>query len=189
MTETVDSKAYAGDFPLATPAVAKDPGEYFETLRTQCPVAHSEASTASGSCRATTTSTTPRSSPRSTAARAASRIPCIPQPPVICIEQDDPEHRKYRKPLQGWFSVKRIQELEDKVREIVTSLIDEVIDEGQGDLAEILAAPVPPMVIALDPRAPGEGLGVVPRARERRLLRLAQTGDMEGAAARLPGHR
>lgn len=105
----------------------------------------------------------------------------IPQPPVLCIEQDDPDHRKFRKPLQGWFTEKRVQGWEPQVRQIVTTLIDKVIGEKKGDLAEI-ALSVPPMVIALILGLPEKDWDWL-RERESTLLKLAQTGDKEGANA------
>jgi cytochrome P450 len=181
VTDVVESPGSAGvSFRLTEPDVAKDPGEFFEDLRSKCPVAHTEKFDGFWMLSRYNDVHDAALKPEVFSSTAGICIPVIPQPPVICIEQDDPEHRKYRKPMQGWFSVKRIQELEGKVREIVTRRIDEVIDQGRGDLAQILASPVPPMVIALILGLPEKDWDWF-RERESTLLRLAQSGDSEAA--------
>src|SRR5262249_29145960 len=94
--------------------------------------------------------------------------------------QDDPEHRKYRRPMQGWFSVKRMQAIEDKVRGIVTSCIDGIINDGKADLAQALALPIPPMVIGLILGIPESEWHWL-QEEQNALLRHAQTGDAEAA--------
>jgi cytochrome P450 len=176
----VETSESVGAFQLLDPDVAKDPGPYFETLRTTCPVAHSDSFNGFWILSRHSDVYDAALKPEVYSSRDGITIPSIPQPPVICIGQDDPEHRKYRKPLQGWFSVKRIQALDDRVRGIVTRCLDEVIQDGQGDLAAILAAPVPPMVIGLILGLPETDWNWF-RERGTTLLQLAQTGDREGA--------
>lgn len=76
-------------------------------------------------------------------------IPRLPIPPQICLEQDEPEHSRYRKPMQQWLTPGRMAKLEARVRGIVDGLIDGFIDKGEVDLATELAEPVPPLVMAL----------------------------------------
>lgn len=176
------AQAPSARFRLTEPEVAKDPAEFFEELRSKCPVAHSDSFDGFWILSRYKDVHDAALNAEVYSSASGMTIPVLSQPPVICIEQDDPEHRTYRKPLQGWFSAKRIEDLAPKVREIVTNLIDAVIDEGQGDLAEILAAPVPPIVIALILGLPEKDWDWF-REREATTLRLSQTGDKEGAAA------
>lgn len=185
MAETVapadDAQAHSIRFRLTEPEVAKDPGEFFADLRSKCPVAHSDSFDGFWILSRYQDVFDAALKPQTFSSASGMTIPVIPQPPVICIEQDDPEHRKYRRPLQGWFTAKRMQELEPQVRRIVTTLIDEIVDHRKGDLAAIAAA-VPPMVIALILGLPEKDWDWF-REREATTLRLAQVGDKEGAGA------
>jgi cytochrome P450 len=180
VAEALESKEYAREFPLTTPEVAKDPGAYFETLRTECPVARSEAFAGFWILSRYDDVYNAALKPEVFSSSKGIAIPVIPQPPVVCIGQDDPEHRKYRRPMQGWFSVKRIQAIEDQVRGIVTSCIDEIIDDRKADLGEALASPIPPKVIALILGLP-ESEWHWFQEQEDALLRHAQEGNAEAA--------
>jgi cytochrome P450 len=183
VSEVVESDAStATNFRLTEPDVAKDPGEFFEELRSKCPVAHSDDFNGFWMLSRYTDVHEAALNTGVFSSAKGITIPVLPQPPVMCLEQDDPEHRKYRKPMQGWFTAKRIQELEPKVREIVMSRIDEVIDERHGDLAAIIAKPVPIMVIGLILGLPEEDWDWFYERGEER-LRLAQLGDEAGSAA------
>jgi cytochrome P450 len=180
VTEITEKSEMAGRFRLVEPEVAKDPGEYFATLRSKCPVAKSPdfggfwVLSRHGDVQEACLT------PEVFSSAGPINIPAIPQPPVICIEQDDPEHRKYRKPMQGWFSAKRVMALEDRIRTIVVDCIDKVLEDGEGDLAEILAGSVPPTAIALILGLPEDDWGWF-REREDTLIAHAVGGDAEAA--------
>jgi len=128
--------------------VAQDPGPYYARLRGQCPVAHvadydgfwilSRYADVSAAAR----------SPEVFSSAAGITIPKLPIPPQICLEQDEPEHSRYRRPMQQWLSPARMAKLEDRVRAIVDDLIDDFVAKGEADLAAELAEPVPPLVMA-----------------------------------------
>jgi cytochrome P450 len=109
VTEAIDSSEMTGSFRLVEPDVAKDPGAYFETLRSKCPVAKSPDFGGFWLLSRYEDVHEAALTPQVFSSASGINIPVIAQPPVICIEQDDPEHRKYRRPLQGWFSVKRVE--------------------------------------------------------------------------------
>jgi len=179
MTEAQDSKKYASDYPLTKPEVAKDPGDYFETLRT-CPVAHDDAFDGFWTLARYDDVHDAALTPEVFSSSRGITIPVLPQPPVVCIEMDDPEHKKYRKPMQGWFSVKRMQAIEDTVRGIVTGCIDEIIDDGKADLGLALASPIPPMVIAVILGLPESEWQRFAEGETNR-LQAAQDGDAEAS--------
>lgn len=185
MAETVaptdDAQAHSVRFQLTEPEVAKNPGEFFADLRSKCPVAHTESFDGFWMLSRYQDVFDAALKPQNFSSASGISIPVIPQPPVLCIEQDDPDHRKYRRPLQGWFTAKRMEEIEPEVRQIVTTLIDGMVDDKAGDLAEIAAA-VPPMVIALILGLPEKDWDWF-REREATTLRLAQVGDKDGAFA------
>jgi cytochrome P450 len=61
---------------------------------------------------------------------------------------DPPRHSKHRKLVSPSLSVRRVAELEDRIRQIVTGLLDAVDPTGVVDAVEAIAAPLPLIVIA-----------------------------------------
>jgi cytochrome P450 len=61
---------------------------------------------------------------------------------------DPPQHSKHRKIVSPSLSVRRVAELEDRVRSIVTELLDGLDPTGVVDAVEAIAMPLPLMVIA-----------------------------------------
>ncbi|WP_137148369.1 cytochrome P450 [Mycolicibacterium sp. CR10] len=59
------------------------------------------------------------------------------------LEMDDPEHRAYRTPLNGYLSPAAVQRWVPVVDEIVTACLDEKIEEGRIDFVDDLANIVP----------------------------------------------
>ena len=70
---------------------------------------------------------------------------------------DPPVHGRYRKLIDGAFSVRRVRTMTDYIETIVNDLIDEFIDQGECDFVTRFAVPLPCTVIA-------DQLGV-PRSR------------------------
>ena len=181
-THTVPS-SNSVPFRLTESEVAKDPGKYYEDLLSKCPVAHSDSFDGGFWMLSRYKDVYDAAINVGVFSSAGPvTIPALPPPRIICIEQDDPEHRKYRKPLQGWFSVRRMAALEPSIRSVVTALIDEIVEQGEGDLAEAVANNFPTIAIALMLGLPEEDW---PWFRERAMsrTRLAQEGDTEGSAA------
>jgi cytochrome P450 len=134
---------------MRDPDVAQDPGPYYAKLREGCPVAHVEDF---GGFYILSTYSDVAAAAKNTAVYSSAdgiTIPKLPIPPQICLEQDEPEHGRYRRPMQQWLSPGRMAKLEEQVRKIVDTLIDGFVDKGEADLAAELAEPVPPVVMAL----------------------------------------
>jgi cytochrome P450 len=162
--------------------VAQDPGPYYAKLREGCPVAHVEdfdgfwilSRYADVSAAA-----------RNTAVFSSAdgiTIPKLPIPPQICLEQDEPEHSRYRRPMQQWLSPGRMAKLEGRVREIVDSLLDNIVDKGEVDIAAELAEPVPPLVMALLMGLPDSDWHSF-RDQMSRIVGYAAADDPAGSAA------
>lgn len=64
------------------------------------------------------------------------------------INKDDPEHKAQKRAVYKGFTPKAVAEKEAHIRSIVTSLIDAVEANGECDLVEALAAPLPMILIA-----------------------------------------
>jgi cytochrome P450 len=80
--------------------------------------------------------------------------------PSIPVEMDPPEHKKYRRLLQGPLRPERVQAWAGRIATITDQVIDEFIELGQADLRRI-AAVVPPAIIAAILGLPDEGPAMV----------------------------
>ncbi|MHA4854795.1 cytochrome P450 [Rhodococcus sp. MSC1_016] len=169
-------------FRLGEPEVAKQPAAYFAELRDRCPVAHTDAH--GGFWLLSRYDDVREAAMNASVVSSASgvTIPPAPNPPSLCLEQDEPEHRDWRRQMQPWFSPQRIRKMEAAVRAIVTECIDEVIDDGRADLAEAIAAPVPALVIGSILGLPEEDWPFF-RAKNSEYFRLGEQGDYQGAMA------
>jgi cholest-4-en-3-one 26-monooxygenase len=79
-------------------------------------------------------------------------------PVSMMIDMDAPEHIKRRRLVSEGFTPRRVRDMEDNIRKICDSLIDDVAEKGSCDLVADLAAPLPLIVI-------GNMLGVKPEDR------------------------
>jgi len=68
--------------------------------------------------------------------------------PESIITLDPPAHGKHRKLVSPSLSVRRVAELEDRVRAIVTEVLDRIDPTDAVDAVEAISMPVPLMVIA-----------------------------------------
>jgi cytochrome P450 family 142 subfamily A polypeptide 1 len=68
------------------------------------------------------------------------------------INRDDPEHQDQRRLVARQFTPRAVKQIEDRIRAVVTELIDAVIGEGRCEAITSLASPLPAIMI-------GEKLG------------------------------
>lgn len=68
-------------------------------------------------------------------------------PDTSMINTDDPHHNVRRRLVSPRFTPRAVREHEAQVRGFVTGLIDAVIEKGECEVVEELAAPLPAMVI------------------------------------------
>src|SRR5580658_6076053 len=66
--------------------------------------------------------------------------------PMIPLQIDPPEHKKYRKILDPIFAPRQMALIEDSVAEAVNGLIDGFIDKGEIDFAADFSIPFPSQV-------------------------------------------
>ncbi len=64
------------------------------------------------------------------------------------INMDDPRHQHQRQLVARQFTPRAVKQLEDRVRAVVTGLIDAVCETGCCDVVHDLAAPLPAAIIA-----------------------------------------
>ena len=65
----------------------------------------------------------------------------------MLINLDPPEHTKYRKLVSLGFSGRMIRRLEEHVRDITTSILDQVAGAGECDFVDAISAELPLRVI------------------------------------------
>ncbi|MFI1252886.1 cytochrome P450 [Streptomyces netropsis] len=71
-----------------------------------------------------------------------------PAPPGEFLLMDDPQHRRYRKPLMGKFTVRRMRLLTERIEQITTDCLDAMEKTGPpADLVTAFAKPIPTIVI------------------------------------------
>jgi cytochrome P450 len=104
--------------------------------------------------------------------------------PSIPVEMDPPEHKKYRRLLQGPLRPERVQAWAGRIAAITDQVIDEFIELGQADLRRI-AAVVPPAIIAAILGLPDEGPAMVKMTDMLHRAVVSPDPEAAGAAARV----
>lgn len=71
-----------------------------------------------------------------------------PAPPGEFLLMDEPQHRRYRKPLMGKFTVRRMRLLTERIEQITADHLDAMEEAGpSADLVTAFAKPIPAVVI------------------------------------------
>ncbi|RJO80048.1 cytochrome P450 [Nocardia panacis] len=71
-----------------------------------------------------------------------------PAPPGEFLIMDEPQHSRYRKPLVGKFTVRRMRQLTERIRQITDEHLDAMAAAGPPvDLVSAFAKPIPTIVI------------------------------------------
>ncbi|MFJ9210231.1 cytochrome P450 [Streptomyces sp. NPDC102264] len=71
-----------------------------------------------------------------------------PAPPGEFLLMDEPEHSRYRKPLVGKFTVRRMRMLTERIEQITADCLDAMEEAGPPtDLVTAFAKPIPTIVI------------------------------------------
>jgi len=180
-TETVSDRT--PDFDPIDPAFIADPYPVYARMRESCPVARAERFGGYWVISRYADVREAARRPEVFSSQGGIVIPPAGNPmPFIPIELDPPEHSQYRQPMQSWFSARRMLELEDDIRQMVTERLDGIVDDGGADLCAEIAGPLPPMVIA---RLLGLDRSDWKHFREmaERMIEAAESGDEEANIA------
>ncbi|WP_245651360.1 cytochrome P450 [Streptosporangium amethystogenes] len=71
-----------------------------------------------------------------------------PAPPGEFLLMDEPQHGRYRKPLVGKFTVRRMRQLTERVEQVTTEHLDAMEQAGpSADLVTAFAKPIPSIII------------------------------------------
>ncbi|MFZ0713778.1 cytochrome P450 [Mycobacterium sp.] len=121
----------------------EDPHPVLATLRSQCPVAHSDELgghwlvTSYAGVRTVLTD----------AATFSSRVLTLPPegaPPLLIPESiDPPDHAKYRRVFTPYFTPRRIEQMREVVRRHAVRLVEAFVANGGGDFVEAFTVPLP----------------------------------------------
>jgi cytochrome P450 len=123
-------------------------GEIYAQLRGACPVFHSEQWGGFWvASRHEDVYEVGRDTERFVSAPGVMIPPIGHGRPLPPMEADAPEHRAFRELLLPRFAPAAVAELEGDVRALATELLDAVVADGQADLYEVLAKPLPMLVI------------------------------------------
>jgi cytochrome P450 len=144
------------EFDHTSPEYAQNWREIYGTMRSRCPVAHTEAyggyyvlSRYKDVERALKDDETFASFHSTEDGSAYGGILIPPSPNVSTpIVMDPPEFTPLRKLLNPYFSPGKADEWEPFTRDVTTGLIDQVIQTGRMDLVDQLASPVPALLTA-----------------------------------------
>ena len=86
------------------------------------------------------------------------------------VDEDPETHRKHRKIFGDAFTPKRVNEIEPRIRAIVTRYIDRFIDDGRADLVPQLFYEVPALAIFIFLGAPDDDAVLVKRLGSTRAI-------------------
>jgi cytochrome P450 len=151
--ERLASEFYLFDADLA------NPWETFETLRRECPVAHSDRFEGYWILSKHEDVRKALASPKNFSTEQTT-VPDTNDPlgKLIPLEYDPPEHKRYRSDLNAFFSPAAIADKEEGIREHCRELFGKIVAKGGGDLVEEFCVPYPAMIWLLAVGAPVEDL-------------------------------
>lgn len=101
------------------------------------------------------------------------------QPVDTMITADPPRHKTYRTLVNKVFNAKRVNAMEDYMKEIVQELIDGFIDRGECDFVREFTTPLPVYVIADQLGVPRKDLKEFKRWSDSFARRLSQMATPE----------
>ncbi|MGP0032064.1 MAG: cytochrome P450 [Acidimicrobiales bacterium] len=129
-----------GPFGSMDPEVAAHPQPMFKTLRQDCPVMAIEGVGVVLTRKAEIDEALRHPETFSSNMDA---VDLKNARPMIPLQIDPPDHKKYRKLLDPIFSPRRMALMDDAVTRIVNGLIDRFIDRGEVDFAKEFSIPFP----------------------------------------------
>ena len=142
MTQETEAEPASGPLVM-DPETARNPQPAYKMLRDMAPVVRMERAGVVVSKRSDVERVLHQPEIFSSAMSAA---PLGNVRPLIPLQVDPPDHRKYRKILQPLFSPQRMAELEGPVTDLVNSLIDRFIDSAEIDFSTQFSVPFPSQV-------------------------------------------
>jgi cytochrome P450 len=138
-----DTESPAGIAHMMTPDLARDPQPTYRALVEDAPVMRIDGVGVIACSRAAVDEVLRQPeifSSNTAAAELKSRRPLIP------LQIDPPEHRKFRRILDPLFAPQRMRQLEEPIARLVNELIDAFVDEEEIDFTARFSVPLPSRV-------------------------------------------
>jgi cytochrome P450 family 142 subfamily A polypeptide 1 len=134
----------------------REPHDAYAWMRQHCPVYYDEANDlwAAASYAAVKQASVDTES-FSNAGGIRPKFPPLP----MMIDFDAPEHVRRRRLVSEGFTPRRVRAMEDRLRRVCDSILDNVCEQGSCDFVKDVAAPLPIIMI-------GDMLGVAPEDRD-----------------------
>jgi cytochrome P450 len=107
--------------------------------------------------------------------------------PLIPLQVDPPGHVKFRRLLDPLFSPKEVAKLEPEVRRLVTEMIDAFIAQGECELSDQLAIPLPCTVFLALMGLPLDDLDLFLRFKDDIIRPVGETPDAAKAVQAATG--
>ena len=134
------------DFDFFSETFRRDPHSEYARMRSECPVAHASepydwwAATRQADVKAMV---------RDYKLWTSEHGPGLAYTGGgVLVSVDPPQHTSDRRLVQEAFNAEALEAMESDIEELVHAEMDQWIDRGEGDLMELLAMPVPLIVIA-----------------------------------------
>ena len=156
MTAVTTAPADLGIDLMSGEFFGREPHDAYAWMRANAPVVYVEANDLWAA--ATYAAVKQASVDTESFSNAGGIRPKFPPLPMM-IDFDAPEHVRRRRLVSEGFTPKRVRAMEDKLRLVCDSLLDNVCERGSCDFVRDIAAPLPIIVI-------GDMLGVAPEDRD-----------------------
>lgn len=154
MSETVEAvdsgeaEGMDGANPFATmdPEMARNPQPVFKLLRDDTPVMRIDMPTGPGVVLSRMQDITEALRHPEIFSSNMDAVDLKNKRPLIPLQIDPPEHKKFRKLLDPIFAPRKMAAMEDEVATLVNQLIDQFIGDGEVDFAKKFSVPFPSQV-------------------------------------------
>ncbi len=176
--------ASEGDSPFAAmdPEMAANPQPVFKALRESMPVMRMEEGSGMGVVLARKAEIDEAFRHPEVFSSNMDAVDLQNHRPMIPLQIDPPEHKKFRKLLDPIFAPKQMALLEEPVTALVNDLIDRFIDRGEVDFAAEFSIPMPSQVFLTLLGLPLEELDTFLTMKDGIIRPDAVTGEPYGTA-------
>jgi cytochrome P450 len=144
--ETAESAPAANPFASMDPEMARNPQPVFKALRDDMPVMRIDMPTGPGVVLTRMQEITEALRHPEIFSSNMDAVDLQNKRPLIPLQIDPPEHKKFRKLLDPIFSPRKMAVMDEEVSILVNHLIDQFIGDGEVDFAKQFSVPFPSQV-------------------------------------------
>jgi cytochrome P450 len=144
--ETTESAPAANPFAAMDPEMARNPQPVFKLLRADTPVMRIDMPTGPGVVLTRMEEIAEALRHPEIFSSNMDAVDLQNQRPLIPLQIDPPEHKKFRKLLDPIFAPRKMAAMDEEVSRLVNQLIDQFIGAGEVDFAKQFSVPFPSQV-------------------------------------------